>query len=168
MSINMRLAKRNEREVLKIGELAEALGTTVRTIRLYEELGLIAPERTEGGTRLYARKDLKRMATALQLSRVGFDLETLQKLAKTREAYQSGQQACTAMQPLLDELKSRISSLMADLEHLQLDLERADMLIRQCKHCPNRPNRKDCPECPVEKNVDLSGIARLVWDPGSP
>lgn len=164
----MRLAKRNEREVLKIGELAEALGTTARTIRLYEELGLIAPERTEGGTRLYARKDLKRMTTALQLSRVGIDLETLQKLAKTRESFQSGQQACTAMQPLLDELRSRIRRLMADLEHLELDLERADMLIRQCNHCPNKPNRQDCPDCPVEKSVDLSGIARLVWDPGSP
>lgn len=164
----MRSAKRHEQEALKIGELAEALGTTARTIRLYEELGLIAPERTEGGTRLYAKKDLKRMATALQLSRVGIELETIQKLAKTRETFQSGQQACTAMLPLLDELRSRIGSLMADLEHLELDLERADMLIRQCSHCPNRPNRKDCPDCPVEKNVDLSGIARLVWDPCSP
>jgi DNA-binding transcriptional MerR regulator len=164
----MRLGKRNEREVLKIGELAETLGTTARTIRLYEELGLIAPERTEGGTRLYAKKDLKRMATALQLSRVGINLESLQKLAMTRETYQSGQQACKAMLPLLNELRGRIGSLMADLEHLQLDLERADMLIRQCNHCPNKPNRKDCPDCPVEKNVDLSGIARLVWDSGSP
>jgi DNA-binding transcriptional MerR regulator len=164
----MRSVKANEQEVLKIGELAEALGTTPRTIRLYEELGLIAPDRTEGGTRLYARKDLKRMATALQLSRVGIELETIRKLAKTRETFQSGHQACTAMLPLLDELRGRISSLMADLEYLELDLERADMLIRQCNHCPNQPNRKNCPDCPVEKNVDLSGIVRLVWDPGSP
>lgn len=164
----MRLPKRSEREVLKIGEMAEELGTTPRTIRLYEELGLIVPERTEGGTRLYARKDLKRMTTALQLSRVGIGLETIQKLAKTRENFQSGQHACTAMKPILEDLKARIGGLMTDLEHLELDLERADMLIRQCNQCPNRPNRKDCPDCPVEKNVDLSGIARLVWDPGSP
>ncbi|CAG7857889.1 hypothetical protein MCAMS1_02877 [biofilm metagenome] len=164
----MRLPKRAERELLKIGEMADELDTTPRTIRLYEEIGVIAPARTEGGTRLYARKDLKRMATALQLSRVGIDLESIQKLAKTRETFQSGQQACTAMQPLLEELRSRIGNLMADLEYLELDLERADMLIRQCNRCPNRPNRKDCPDCPVEKNVDLSGIARLVWDPCSP
>ena len=163
----MRLPKRTERDVLKIGEMAEELDTTPRTIRLYEELGLIVPERTEGGTRLYAKKDLKRMATALQLSRVGIDLETIQKLAITREQYKSGQQACTAMLPFLDELRSRIGSLMSDLEHLVIDLERADMLIRQCHQCPNKPNRTDCPDCPVEKNVDLSGIARLVWDPGS-
>jgi DNA-binding transcriptional MerR regulator len=164
----MRLPKRSERDVLKIGEMAEELGTTSRTIRLYEELGLITPERTEGGTRLYAKKDLKRMATTLQLSRVGIELETIQKLAKTREKYQSGQEACTAMKPLLDDLKSRIGSLLTDLEDLEIDLERADMLIRQCNQCPNKPNRMDCPDCPVEKNVDLSGFARLVWDPSSP
>jgi DNA-binding transcriptional MerR regulator len=164
----MRLPKKPDRDVLKIGEMAEELGTTARTIRLYEELGLITPERTEGGTRLYAKKDSKRMATALQLSRVGIDLETIQKLAKTREGYLSGQQACSAMMPLLQELKARVGSLMDDLENLEIDLERADMLIRQCSHCPNRPNRKECPDCPVEKNVDLSGIARLVWDPCSP
>jgi hypothetical protein len=72
------------------------------------------------------------------------------------------------MKPLLDELRGRIVGLMNDLETLELDLERADMLIRQCNQCTNRPNRKDCPDCPVEKNVDLSGIVRLVWDPCSP
>lgn len=168
MSIAMRLPKKSDREVLKIGEMAEELATTPRTIRLYEELGLITPERTEGGTRLYARKDLKRMATALLLSRVGIDLETIQKLAKTREGFQSGHEACTAMMPLLQELKVRVGSLKDDLENLEIDLERADMLIRQCNHCTNKPNRRDCPDCPVEKNVDLSNIARLVWDPGSP
>ena len=164
----MRLPKRPEREVLKIGEMAEELDTTARTIRLYEELGLINPDRTEGGTRLYARKDVKRMATALQLSRIGIGLESIQRLAKTREDYASGQSACTAMKPLLDELRGRIVGLMNDLETLELDLELADMLIRQCNQCTNRPNRKDCPDCPVEKNVDLSGIVRLVWDPCSP
>ena len=164
----MRLPKRADRAVLKIGEMAEELDTTARTIRLYEELGLIRPDRTEGGTRLYASKDMKRMATALQLSRVGIDLESIQRLAKTREDYESGQASCTAMKPLLDDLRGRIVSLMDDLETLELDLERADMLIRQCNQCPNKPNSKDCPDCPVGKNVDLSGIARLVWDPCSP
>lgn len=171
MSTSERLPKkseRTERTILKIGEMAEVLSTTPRTIRLYEELGLIAPERTEGGTRLYAKKDLKRMATALQLSRVGIDLDSIQKLATTRDCYPSGQVACAAMSPLLAQLRARISNLMNDLEELELDLERADMLIRQCNDCPNRPNRTDCSHCPVEKNVDLSNIARLVWDPKTP
>ncbi|MDD5275107.1 MAG: MerR family transcriptional regulator [Methylovulum sp.] len=164
----MRLPPKHQRDVLKIGELAEELGTTPRTIRLYEELGLIAPDRTEGGTRLYARKDLKRMAIALQLGRVGIELESVQKLACTREQYVSGKDASTAMQPILHDLRSRIRGLLDDLEELDRDLERADMLIRQCGSCQNRPNRKDCPDCPINKNVDLTNIVRLVWDPSCP
>ena len=164
----MRLPPKHQREVLKIGELAEKLGTTPRTIHLYEQLGLIAPDRTEGGTRLYARKDVKRMAIALRLGRVGIDLESVQRLARMREQCGSGKEAAAAMQPLLEDLRRRVRSLLGDLEELERDLERADMLIRQCGDCPNRPNRKDCPHCPVEKNVDLTDIARLVWDPSAP
>jgi len=164
----MRLPPKHLRDVLKIGELADELGTTPRTIRLYEELGLIAPDRTAGGTRLYACKDLKRMAIALQLGRVGIELESVQKLACTREQYDSGKQASAAMQPLLQDLRKRIRGLLDDLEELDRDLERADMLIRQCGNCQNRPNRQDCPNCPVNKNVDLTNIGRLVWDPSCP
>lgn len=164
----MRLPPKHQRDVLKIGELAEELKTTPRTIRLYEELGLIVPDRTEGGTRLYAKKDLKRMAVALRLGRVGIELETVQRLARTREQCGSGKEASAAMQPLLDDLRSRIRSMMDDLEALERDLERADMLIRQCTDCPNSPNRKDCPHCPVDKNIELTDIARLVWDPECP
>ena len=164
----MRLPPKHQRDVLKIGELAEELGTTPRTIRLYEELGLIAPDRTEGGTRLYAKKDLKRMAIALQLGRVGIELESVQKLAQTREQCGTGKEASAAMQPLLDDLRKRVRGLLNDLEELDRDLERADMLIRQCENCQNRPNRKDCPDCPINKNVDLTNIVRLIWDPNCP
>ena len=105
------------------------------------------------------------MAIALQLGRVGIELESVQKLARTREQCGSGKEASAAMQPLLDDLRKRVRGLLDDLNR---DLERADMLIRQCGNCPNRPNRKDCPHCPVDKNVDLTNIARLVWDPNCP
>ncbi|WP_081917839.1 MerR family transcriptional regulator [Methylobacter sp. BBA5.1] len=161
----MRLPPKEQRDFLKIGELADELGTTPRTIRLYEELGVIVPDRTPGGTRLYGPKDKKRMAIALRLGRCGIDLEFLKRLACTRQECSSGKAASAAMQPLLDDLRHRIHGLLEDLEQLERDLERADMLIRQCSDCPNRPNRKDCPHCPVDKNVDLTDIARLIWDP---
>lgn len=164
----MRPSIKHQNDLFKIGELAEALGTTPRTIRLYEELGLISPERTEGGTRLYAKKDLKRMAIALQLGRIGIELETIQKLAHMREQYATGKEASAAVLTLMEDFSARIRSMKQDLETLEKDLERADILIRQCENCQNRPNRKDCPNCPVDKNVDLTNIARLIWDPNSP
>ena len=164
----MRLPPRHQRDVLKIGELADELGTTPRTIRLYEELGLIVPERTSGGTRLYARKDVKRMAIALRLGRSGIALDAIQQLACLREQCATGQEAVATVTPLLEELISIIRASRGELEVLERDLERASLLIRQCADCPNRPNRRDCPACPVDKNVDLTDIARLVWDPSAP
>jgi len=164
----MRLPPRHQREVLKIGELAEELGTTPRTIRLYEELGLIVPARTSGGTRLYARKDLKRMAIALRLGRAGISLEVLRQLACRREQCATGKEAVATMTPLLEELIAKIRISRGELEVLERDLERANLLIRQCAECPNRPNRQDCPTCPVDKNVGLTDVARLIWDPNCP
>jgi len=164
----MRLPPRDQRDMLKIGELAEDLGTTPRTIRLYEELGLITPDRTRGGTRLYRKKDVKRMAIVLRLARLGMELGDVQRLAQVREQCGSGAEAVSEILPLLDELREWIGSTRSELESLERDLERAEMLIRQCRGCSNRPNRRDCPQCPVDRNVDLTDLARLIWDPTSP
>lgn len=163
-----RLPPRDQRDTLKIGELAEDLKTTPRTIRLYEELGLISPGRTEGGTRLYRRKDAKRLAVALRLARLGMELGEVQRLAHTREECGSGTEAVARIVPLLAGLRAWIESTASELEALRCDLDRAEALLRQCSDCPNRPNRRDCPQCPVDRAVDSTDLARLVWDPDSP
>jgi DNA-binding transcriptional MerR regulator len=164
----MRLPPRDQRDVLKIGELAEELGTTPRTIRLYEEWGLIVPERTPGGTRLYRKKDARRLAVALRLARLGMGLSELQRLAEVREHCASGAEAAAQVLPLLGDLRAWMGSALRELEALRGDLERAETLIRQCGQCPNRPNRRDCPHCPVERHIDSTDLARLIWDPDCP
>lgn len=164
----MRLPPRDQRDTLKIGELAEDLGTTPRTIRLYEELGLIAPGRTEGGTRLYGAKDAKRLAVALGLARLGVELSDIQRLARTREQCGSGAEAVAEIAPLLGSLRAWAEVAAAELERLRGDLERTEALVRCCSDCPNRPNRRDCPECPMERSLDSAQLARLIWDADSP
>ena len=164
----MRFPKRDQRDMLKIGELAEDLNITTRTIRLYEELGLIMPERTQGGTRLYRKKDVKRLKVSLRLTRLGMELSDIQRLAQIREQCDSGAEAASKVLPLLGELKSWISATLSELEALERDVEQAEALIQKCSECPNRPNRQDCPRCPVDKNVNLTDLARLIWDPTCP
>jgi DNA-binding transcriptional MerR regulator len=164
----MRLPPRQHRDFLKIGELAELLSTTPRTIRLYEELGVIAPARTEAGTRLYARKELKRMEAALKLSRSGIGLELIGRLATLRSQCESGKEAAATVLPQLSALQGGIRSHLEQLGQLERDIAKACDLIGQCRDCPNRPNRRDCPHCPVDKNVELSEVARLIWDPDCP
>lgn len=164
----MRLPARHQRDFLKIGELAELLSTTPRTIRLYEEMGLLGPTRTQAGTRLYARKDLKRMEAALRLSRCGISLEIIRRLATLRGGCPTGAQAVQTVLPELSALQHDIRASIEQLSKLEQDIEVARGLIRQCEDCPNRPNRTDCPQCAVDKNVELSAIARLIWDPDCP
>ncbi|MBU6525853.1 MerR family transcriptional regulator [Methylocystis sp. MJC1] len=153
---------------MKIGELAERLNTTPRTIRLYEELGVIAPERTPGGTRLYREKDAKRLKIALRLAHLGRELGDIERLARTRERCVSGAQAAAGAVTLLVELRGWIDKNLDELSALKIDLQKADALIRQCFECPNKPNRKDCPACPIDRQVDSTDLARLIWDPDCP
>jgi DNA-binding transcriptional MerR regulator len=74
---------------LRIGEVAKLVGTTVRTIRYYEEIGLLtgAGEREAGQHRLYADADVERLRAALRLkSLLGITLDDLKDLLEVEEA----------------------------------------------------------------------------------
>ena len=59
-----------------VTQLAENLGVTARTIRFYEDKGLIAPQRA-GTTRVYTHRDRARMALILRGKRLGFSLREI-------------------------------------------------------------------------------------------
>ncbi len=65
----------------QIGEVAERVGLSLRTIRYYEEVGLVMPSgRTEGGFRLYTETDIERLMLIKALKPVGMSLESMQDL----------------------------------------------------------------------------------------
>ena len=74
---------------LRIGEVAQLTGTTPRTIRYYEELGLLAPatDREPGAHRVYDQADVERLQEVLRLRRVlGLSLEELSALSEEESA----------------------------------------------------------------------------------
>jgi DNA-binding transcriptional MerR regulator len=74
---------------LRIGEVADLTGTTPRTIRYYEELGLLAPtaDREPGAHRVYDESDVERLREVLRLRRVlGLSLEELSELSVEESA----------------------------------------------------------------------------------
>ena len=77
-----------EQRVLRIGELAERTGVTPRTVRYYEEIGLLAcGERRKGAHRTYAEADVERV---LELTRLrdllNLSLDELKQLIEAEEA----------------------------------------------------------------------------------
>jgi DNA-binding transcriptional MerR regulator len=74
---------------LRIGELAELTGTTPRTIRYYEEIGLLgeSPERAQGKHRVYTQADVERVSEIIRLrDLLGLTLEQLSQLLEAETA----------------------------------------------------------------------------------
>jgi len=66
---------------MHIGEVAERVGLSLRTIRYYEEIGLIAPSaRSQGGFRLYLETDVARLQLVKDMKPLGFSLDEMRDL----------------------------------------------------------------------------------------
>jgi MerR family transcriptional regulator, repressor of the yfmOP operon len=78
-----------EESAYRIGEVAARVGVTTRTIRYYEELGLLgcAPDRPKGAHRLYSEADVTRLQELIRLrDLLGLSLDELVELAEAEEA----------------------------------------------------------------------------------
>lgn len=74
----------------QIGEVAERVALSLRTVRYYEEMGLITPERrTDGGFRLYTEENIDRLLTIKQMKPLGFSVQEMRELLETRDALRS-------------------------------------------------------------------------------
>lgn len=66
---------------MKIGEVHERLGLSLRSIRYYEEEGLVTPTaRTSGGFRLYSELDVQRLILVMQMKPLGFSLDEMRQV----------------------------------------------------------------------------------------
>lgn len=89
--------------LMQIGEAAERVGLSIRTIRHYEEAGLIVPSaRSEGGFRLYTEPDLDRLAVVKRMKPLGFTLDEMRDLLSVLDALDTATGATRA--ELLDRL----------------------------------------------------------------
>jgi MerR family transcriptional regulator, repressor of the yfmOP operon len=111
---------------LRIGEVAEQVGVTTRTIRYYEELGLLgsAAGRTKGTHRLYGQADVVRLQGLIRLrDLLGLSLEELVELAEAEEARAALRDQWES--DPTDADRARIVNTAIPLVERQLDLVRA-------------------------------------------
>ncbi|MBK1695390.1 MerR family transcriptional regulator [Chromatium weissei] len=153
---------------MKIGEIAQRLNTTVRTLRFYEEQGLIHPRRKPSGTRIYSEDDLERFAALINLARLGFSLQSLAELAGIRKASATGDEASRAVAKRLTEIEAELAERARAIECQRADIAKALTLVRQCHDCQQRPVRSVCAQCPISAELKDIGILKLVWDEEMP
>ena len=116
--------KATKGQLVQIGELAKSLGITTRTIRYYEEIGLMGPsERVGGGTRTYNKDDILRLKFILKLKELGISLKEMQQLA---EHFDINEQNFGTITPKLIEMLdlhiSKVDGKIAKLSSLRKEI----------------------------------------------
>lgn len=112
-------------DFMQISDLAEQLGITTRTIRLYEKIGLVdPPKRTDGRVRYYEKPDIKRFKFILKLKTLGLSLDEMKELADiyTREA-KIPDKIMPRLLELLDSHLLNIRQKVATLKSLETEID---------------------------------------------
>ena len=105
---------------MKIGDLARAVGTTVKTIRFYEDAGLIrAAPRTESGYRIYEKADVERLGFIRSAKRLGMSLEEIRGVLQLHDL---NEPTCVHVRALLDDKIARIELALKELRDFRREL----------------------------------------------
>jgi DNA-binding transcriptional MerR regulator len=154
-----------EEVLLQVGDLARAVGKTVRAIHLYEELGLLkAHERSKGRYRLFTQDAVVRVRWIIKLQSLGLSLSEIQGIERARTDVTSAQSAAARLREVyetkLNETRSKIEELRALETELAASLDylagchtacESEVKVECCPSCERHP--EDPPELVAGANV---------------
>lgn len=112
-----------------IGELATEYDTTLRTIRFYEDRGLLAPER-RGSSRIFRERDRVRLQLILRGKRLGF---TLEEIANVLDMYDQTPGEAGQLEYLIADIGRRRTALLDKRRDLDEAVAELDDLERRCR-----------------------------------
>lgn len=118
-----------DERIWTITELADEFGVTLRTIRFYEEQGLLAPER-RGTQRIFHAGDRVRLGLVLRGKRLGFPLDEIKKIVGMYDA-EPGEEG--QLRYLLDQIASRRAELEQRRRDIDQTLAELDDVERRCR-----------------------------------
>ena len=104
----------------RIGEISQRLGLTERTIRYYEEVGLLdSVKRVEGGRRVYTDDDVRRLRFIQKLKMLGLTLQEMLELERLYARHRSNRQVLPRLVELLDAHLATTDERMRELAALR-------------------------------------------------
>ena len=137
----------------KIGAFAKMAATNLRTLRYYEEVGLLQPAaRSSGGFRYYRESDLNRVRLISRLQELGLTLQEIREILEQRRdkgdrigLFSRVNAALTTHSGLLEE---RLELIAAQQKSISLAREK----LKQCSHCKSIPSRENnyCEPCELD------------------
>lgn len=120
---------------MNIGEVAERSGLPAKTIRYYEDIGLIRPDRRDNGYRSFAATHLHKLAFIGRARALGFTIDECRTLLAL---YEDEGRSSAEVKHLAQDHLARIDAKIAELQDMRATLSH---LVRACAG----DNRPDCP-----------------------
>lgn len=113
---------------MQIGEVAARTGLSLRTIRHYEETGLVAPSaRSQGGFRLYTEADVARLTVVRRMKPLGFTLDQMRDLLDATDRLDAaGTLPASEREALLERIRGYERDAAEQVEKLRTQLARAE------------------------------------------
>jgi DNA-binding transcriptional MerR regulator len=160
----------SDEKLLTTGEMARLSNSTLRTVRFYEEEGILRPaKRTEGGHRLFRRTELDRLLFVSDLRTAGLSLDEIKEILELKGSSASGKQAATNAMRIFTARIQELQEKVAVLARLRDELVKTNDIVSACLSCNDHeifPNA--CGNCSVMTSQSaLPRSTRVVWSVGS-
>ena len=128
-------------ETYGIAELAREFEVTTRTIRFYEDKGLLSPGR-QGQRRVYASRDQVRLRLIMRGKRLGFSLDEIRELV---DLYDVDPSEVTQLKHFLEKIRERKSALVLQQADIAETLEEIGRIESQCSSMLTEKQKKKAP-----------------------
>ena len=155
--------------LLTTGEMARLSNSTLRTVRFYEEEGILRPaRRTDGGHRLFERSELDRLMLVTDMRMAGLSLDDIKAILEVKKAASTGaeaaEQATRVLSARIEELKEKL----AVLTRLRDDLSETSKIVSACLSCKDEKSfPHSCDSCAVmTAHPTLPRSVRVLWSVG--
>src|SRR5262245_17529327 len=158
-------AEPNDGALLTTGEMARCSNNTLRTMRFYEEEGILRPvRRTDGGHRLFDKRELDRLMLVTDLRAAGLSLDEIKQILEVKQHAQSGDEAARKASGILTHRIAELREKLAVLARLQEDLTQTNDIMTLCLGCNDAAFPGRCDSCSViSSRPALPRTMRVLW-----
>lgn len=150
--------------LLTTGDMARLSGSTLRTVRFYEEEGLVAPvERADRGHRHFEQSQLRKLELALHLREAGMSIADVKRLFGLKSGSGDPDLATRGMTDALRQQVADLGEKIAKLQQLEQELTEMMRTIAGCESCTHVGFPQRCERCDVLQGPDRSRAIDVLW-----
>ncbi|APR83471.1 Mercuric resistance operon regulatory protein [Minicystis rosea] len=151
--------------LLTTGEMARRSHNTLRTVRFYEEEGILRPvRRTDGGHRLFDRRELDRLMLVTDMRAAGLSLDEIKQILEIKQRCTTGGSAARQATEILTRRIGELREKLSVLQRLQEDLSQTTDIMSACLDCNQVHTPAICETCPVvSSRASLPRSMRVLW-----